>query len=205
MSITYQVYSNIILMLKYREMKLLDAPLSQEMLTKTMSSQEYVKIESTRTKNVRGDCHLITYQVYPNSKYCLKSGDFEKLITDVINKTKATSKIEILYICYNEPSTHISRKLVSLQTEHKISIEYITYNIFMLELPKHVLVPEHRIMTQQEINSLTNRIFINPKQFQKILSSDPMAIWMGIKPGMFVHIKRLSDLCGQEDAYRICI
>lgn len=204
----YQIYSNLFLMINYRGAEPSSPKLTQEVFTKTLNNDEYVVIEAIRKNtDVRGAACVHICMIDKKSKYSTKSSDFDKLINDIIKTAKISKdmSLEIPVISDTLETSHIKKKIANIHESHSnVFIEYLSHEIFLIELPKHILVPKHEIISLKETDELCKRLFINKMYFQRILSTDPMAIWLGIKPGMFVKITRLSDLCGLEIAYRIC-
>ncbi len=74
------------------------------------------------------------------------------------------------------------------------------FNIF-----EHELVPEHRILTEEEKRELLRRYNIRISQLPQILVSDPAVVALGAKPGDIVEIKRKSRTAGVYLYYRLVV
>ncbi|MGB9675469.1 MAG: DNA-directed RNA polymerase subunit H [Candidatus Nanoarchaeia archaeon] len=70
-----------------------------------------------------------------------------------------------------------------------------------IDVLKHFLVPEHQILTKEEVQALLERYNISPLQLPVLLSSDPIAKAIGAKPGDIVKIIRKSPT-GKYPYYR---
>jgi DNA-directed RNA polymerase subunit H (RpoH/RPB5) len=194
-------------MMAYRGANVVNKILNNDELTKHITTNEYVTIEATRPpSDIRGAGHILI--CYTAGKYSSKSGDFEKLAKILISKTKVDKnlRLEMIFVCDIEASSHITKKIQSLKLEFPtVDIDFLHQVIFMLEIPKHVLVPKHEILSENETDKLLESLYSFKSRFPKISSTDPMAIWIGCKPGMLVKITRYSDISGTEIAYRHCI
>ncbi len=69
----------------------------------------------------------------------------------------------------------------------------------------HVLVPEHRILSEEEKKELLEKYKIDIKQLPMILSSDPMVKQIGAKVGDVIEIKRKSPTAGEALYYRLVV
>jgi len=74
-----------------------------------------------------------------------------------------------------------------------------------MEIPTHESVPEHSLMSLSDIDKLVKKYKIAPMYFPKILVTDPVAVWYGIRAGNVVRVKRRSETAGYAYVYRICI
>jgi len=57
----------------------------------------------------------------------------------------------------------------------------------------------------EEKNDILKKYNIRPSQLPKMLSSDPVAIAIGAKPGDTVEIIRKSPIAGETLAYRLVV
>jgi len=69
----------------------------------------------------------------------------------------------------------------------------------------HVLVPEHRILTEKEKKELLKRYGIRISQLPQIKASDPAVVALGAKPGDVIEIKRKSPTAGYHYYYRLVV
>ena len=74
------------------------------------------------------------------------------------------------------------------------------------DITTHRKVPQHRIMTQDEVLKLEKRMNITDvkKQLPWIDSQDPMAKWIGARPNDIIEIIRFSESAGATAYYRYC-
>lgn len=75
-----------------------------------------------------------------------------------------------------------------------------SFNIF-----KHELVPEHEILTKEEVEELRKAYRIEAYQIPRIRASDPAAKMIGARPGDIIRITRDSATAGRSVAYRYVV
>jgi DNA-directed RNA polymerase subunit H len=66
-------------------------------------------------------------------------------------------------------------------------------------------VPEHEVLSEEEVEEILKRYNITKGQMPKILASDPMAKKVKAKPGDVIRIKRESKTAGKSIFYRVVI
>lgn len=70
----------------------------------------------------------------------------------------------------------------------------------------HIFVPKARILSEDEVKDLLQRLKIADKyKLPKLLSTDPLAVELGAKPGDVVELIRKSPISGESIYYRVVI
>ncbi|MEM0358914.1 MAG: DNA-directed RNA polymerase subunit H [Candidatus Hadarchaeales archaeon] len=69
----------------------------------------------------------------------------------------------------------------------------------------HVLVPEHRVLSEEEKEEILRKYKVKPHQLPLMKSTDPVARAIGAKPGDIVEVKRESPTAGRTLAYRYVV
>jgi DNA-directed RNA polymerase subunit H len=69
----------------------------------------------------------------------------------------------------------------------------------------HELVPEHRVLSEEEKEELLRRYRIKISQLPQIKASDPAVVALGAKPGDVIEIKRKSPTAGYYYYYRLVV
>lgn len=105
----------------------------------------------------------------------------------------------------------ISGQLTS-QAKQKISdinyeLQIECFNIceLMVNITEHEYVPKHILLNDEEKNTLLKRYKIKESQLPKILVTDPVARYLGLRKGNVVKIIRDSETSGKYITYRITI
>jgi len=82
------------------------------------------------------------------------------------------------------------------------NVEYIPTELVMLNVLEHELVPKHRILTEDEIKDLLEKLQITKSQLPSIMIDDPVAKIIGAHVGDVIEIIRKSKTAGTTTAYR---
>lgn len=101
----------------------------------------------------------------------------------------------------------INDKKTPFNNKHLHNIHIIWLKILSLDPINHDLVPQHRIIKNEEhINNICSRINCNINQLQCIQSySDTMSILLEGCPGDICEIKRINKRSGISYNYRLCV
>ena len=79
-------------------------------------------------------------------------------------------------------------------------------NSLLFNISEHDLVPKYRIMTQEEKQSLIDKLFLDDeKNLPKILVTDPVAKFYGVRIGQLCEIEYTNETNGFNKSYRLCI
>ncbi len=75
----------------------------------------------------------------------------------------------------------------------------------MVDVRKHVFVPEFRVLNDEEKKRILDKYNATEEQFPKIKRKDPMIAELNLKPGTLVEIVRDSPTAGKSVYYRVVI
>jgi DNA-directed RNA polymerase subunit H len=200
-SLAAEVYRNIIAMFGYRSLHIDSPVLEPDMVDAQLAVSEYLAIIGSRPADpALGRPPSITafLLLAPGPKYVTRSANFSKLL-----KTIPTTVTDI-GIVSDQPIKSSVRKMIARDYSDR-NITTLLYDLFAFELPRHVAVPPHSIVPVAEVGQILHDLYITKDSMPRILASDPMAIWLDIRPGMVVKVLRFSETAGQAVVYRICI
>ncbi|MDD5142999.1 DNA-directed RNA polymerase subunit H [Methanoregula sp.] len=74
-----------------------------------------------------------------------------------------------------------------------------------LNVIEHVMVPDHQIMSEDEVSELLSRYNITTEQLPKIYHDDPAVKMIGAEADDVIRIIRTSHTAGRAEAYRLVI
>lgn len=197
-----EVYNNLVIMLtEFRKVVLDTTPLSPDEVVKKINHFEYIMISGKRTGDpLRPNSLTCVFLIAPGSKYDHKSPDFVKMLKQAPVDQTLT---EIMVVTAAQLTTHIKKQIVELSKPNYI-IDDREYELFEAVIPRHVHVPKHEIVSKEEGEKWCNERYTDMTYFPKILSTDSISVWLGIRPGMFVKIYRRSETAANAIAYRYC-
>lgn len=94
---------------------------------------------------------------------------------------------------------HISNREVPLV--QIFELRHLQFNI-----SKHVKVPKHRLVEPQELPDILKACNVDrPTLFRKIDSQDPMAKWIGARPGDVIEVTGLCETSAENKRYLFCM
>jgi len=70
---------------------------------------------------------------------------------------------------------------------------------------EHVMVPDHKIMSEDEVSALLSHYNITTEQLPKIFHDDPAVKIIGANVDDVIRIVRISHTAGRAEAYRLVI
>lgn len=73
------------------------------------------------------------------------------------------------------------------------------------DILKHILVPDHAILSKTESKKIIKHLNIHQEQLPKIKSDDPVVKEIGAKPGDVLKITRKSHTAGKFITYRLVL
>lgn len=188
-----RVYSNIYNMFEYRKINPDQKQLNEFDVIKKIKIDSFIEITANNQKVI----------IYLYNKDMYNIDDFlKKWEHQLPNKHTG---YEVLLITEKPLKIPSQKYINSLNKQNKNGIIKNTiYKIFSDNIPKHVSVPEHRIMTNEETIKFLKEINKEKKDLPVIRKNEGMSIWLGVRPGQLVEIKRPHEVSVYELAYRIC-
>lgn len=85
-------------------------------------------------------------------------------------------------------------------------LHYFMDHRFRYNPMEHIYVPYHRKCSKEEEQQIMQKYMIDSKSKMPVISkNDPVANWIGLKPGDIVEITRSNTTSGTTLFYRVCI
>jgi DNA-directed RNA polymerases I, II, and III subunit RPABC1 len=114
-----------------------------------------------------------------------------------------------IVVIYEGKKQNLNRYCIDLAEQYRLSegksIEFLEEHHLMFNIMRHELVPEHLLITDHEKAELLNKYKIKESQLPKILVSDPVSIFLGLRRGDVVKIVRKSETAGTYISYRAVV
>ena len=136
----------------------------------------------------------------------LRPQNIQEMIDDLFNLEEVLTKEDTLMIIVKDEMNETLINLLKHIWEQD-SILIVIQNLKRLQfnILEHTLVPNHRVLTQDEVLTVKNRYNImDDTQFPDISRFDPVAQIIGIRPGQVCEIIRPSKTAITAPYYRIC-
>lgn len=200
------MYTNVMRMLEHRGAVITSKPMASEALVKELNQHEYVVITATRENDpVRASADITCVFVAPEGSLSARVQEYRVMFNAVKAAAAQSDRLhEYLIITDREPNSYISAFIATQNIGHTVRVYHYLHKLFKAELPKLAMIPKHELMTATEVDELCTGGYMTPAGFPKINHDEPMAVWMGLQPGMVVRIHRLSETAATAIAYRIC-
>lgn len=137
----------------------------------------------------------------------IRPANIQEMIDDLFVLTETLKKQDTLYIIIKDPVNEtMVNELKHIWERDGIFIVVECIKWLQFNILNHVLVPEHIVMSDGEINDVMIRYNITDKsQFPEISRFDPVARAIGLRPGQVCHILRPSKTAITTDYYRLCV
>jgi DNA-directed RNA polymerase I, II, and III subunit RPABC1 len=160
-------------------------------------------------KNTKTDSRIIVkYRLDEKFK---NTAALKKLVNNIYSHHNLEEKDTLILLVINsilpKPSDR-DNPVYSFTEEFRLQHKYV--QVFGLEnllinISKHIFVPKHTIMSDDEIKEICNHYNIQPRNLHKILQQDPMAKFIGLRPGQVVKTFTNNPITGISETYKLCI
>lgn len=137
----------------------------------------------------------------------IRPANLQEMIDDLFILTETLKKHDTLYIIIKDSVNEtLINELKDVWERDGIFIVIESIKCLQFNILKHILVPEHNIMSEDNVKTIMTKYNITDKvQFPDISRFDPVARAIGLRPGQVCHISRPSKTAITTDYYRICV
>lgn len=152
-------------------------------------------IFSKKDKEDKSKVIRLFYYYIPSPKLNMES---IHIFLELLKNAQANSG---LIIMPGKMSSQAEQKIKEINNQ--LQIEVFTLGDLVVNITEHELVPKHLLLSPEDKELLLKRYKIKEHQLPKILLSDPVARYLGLKRGDVVKIIRVSETAGKYITYRI--
>ena len=137
----------------------------------------------------------------------LKRNNINDYIDDLIHlENVLEKKDDIVIIIKDEPNDSLRNVLSNLWLQEGIFVNVINIKRLQFNILDHVLVPKHKVLSQQETLEFKKKYNItDDSQIPDISRFSPVSQVIGIRPGQVCQITRSSKTAISSLFYRICV
>lgn len=137
----------------------------------------------------------------------LRQVNIQDMIDDLFNIEQILTKEDTLFIISKDDLNEtLTNDLKHFWEKDGIFIIVQGIKRLQFNILEHSLVPQHRVMSENEVLEVMKKYNIKDKtQFPEISRFDPIAKVICIRPGQVCHILRPSKTAITSDYYRICV
>ena len=162
-----------------------------ELKNKKILDGIFTKIEDNDpNKRIR-----LYYQYFPDPKINVDN------INEYLKVMRSANINSGIIIISGKLSQQAKQKVQEINKE--LQVEIFTINELIVNITEHELVPQHILLSKEDKDLLLKRYKIKENQLPKILVTDPVARFLGLKRGDVVKIIRVSETAGRYITYRI--
>jgi len=137
----------------------------------------------------------------------IRPTNIHEMIDDLFVLTETLKKSDTLYIIIKDNVNEtLINELKHIWERDGIFIIIESIKCLQFNILNHVLVPEHLVMNEIDVEIIMARYNITDKiQFPDISRFDPVARAIGLRPGQVCNIIRPSKTAIKTNYYRICV
>lgn len=139
------------------------------------------------------------YVYFHNENKTLSKVDLKNLLSKLID-TYNDENIKVIILLKERGNGSIFKEL---NKEIYKNVEIFMNKNMIINITKHELVPKHILLTSEEEDELLEKYSTTKNKLPKILKSDPVAMYYGMKSNQVCKIIRKSPEVGDYVYYRL--
>ena len=134
----------------------------------------------------------------------LSASTLEKETAGVLARLAEPDATQIVLVVVDPLQSNV--QLLMKQPRYA-NVEVFTYDALQFNPTKHCLVPKHEVVPAEHEAAVLEQVNIERraifKEMQRLLSSDPIARWLGMRTGQICRITRVSEQTGFHTVFRV--
>tara|TARA_Y100000389_G_C17470062_1_gene529557 strand:- start:4039 stop:4611 length:573 start_codon:yes stop_codon:yes gene_type:complete len=136
--------------------------------------------------------------------------NLSKKVNQILENFKTKKDFTLIFLTLDTMTPSVKDALRTLIKKYKIYIQIFPIRTLMYNITHHKSVPKHERYTESEyskwIKEFMEELHINTlDNLPKILDSDPVAMFIGLRPGELCKIIRPSLSAGKHTVWRYCV
>lgn len=140
--------------------------------------------------------------------FSLKARVTEKDIMNFVEFSKENGHGNgIIIVSLSRPSDSVLAALRLYISNREVPlVQVFELRHLQFNISKHVKVPNHRLVTEQELPDVLKKCNVDkPNLFRKIDSQDAMARWIGARPGDVIEVTGMCETSVENKRYLFCV
>ena len=177
---------------------------AREMLVdRDVDATSAVAVGDGEVQRLASELATFAIDINPTTVVVFHSPDFSLKKEDLFAITGAAT--HAILIMGAVPSGASRKSLEAAALKAEMHLEFFTLLEMQYNVSKHTYVPEHRRLSEAEEDEVLKLYALQSRfQLHIILTSDPMARYLGLRHGNIVRIERHSGTAGTCVDYRCC-
>ena len=164
----------------------------------TENNQLDMLLENSTTNKKIYVKYYVTKLIKPQNIYDIVEDLFH--LESILEK-----KDDLMIVIKDEPNDTLLENIKDIWTSDKIYISLVNIKRLQFNILKHILVPKHTILTDDEKELFMKKYnILDNSQIPDISYFSPVSIVIGLRPNDVVKIERASRTSITSDFYRIC-
>jgi len=188
----WEIYKNLqVFCNKYGKYDIIGATLNKSTFTKDLQFDNNIKLETVKN-NIKWSFYIVS--------------DETKQLYDILLKDESNMAV-IFPSRALKPIGRIIEKLKTYRRNqnNKNIIKQFKYDRFKIIFPERFGSPKYEILSKKQSLDICNYFKTIKQKFDKLISTDPLAVWYDVQQGDLVEITSTSEITGQTISYRYCI
>ena len=167
-------------------------------VSKDIDYEDFIIMYNENNYDITDNDDKIHVTFYKDAKAFSKK-DLEIMVHNIKERFE-NEDINIVIILRDKYNVAIEKELLNPLYKN---VEIFLFNNLTFNITKHQDMPKHIPLSEEEIQQLAEKYHMPKTQFQKMLATDPVAKYYGVKSGGMFKVIRPSYASGEFVTYRL--